>query len=664
LRAAAILRGVSAFTMTSAKETPPTVRSPIEKQLDLVITQAGQRKNKAALMVSTGEAAGTVFPITEASVLIGRSLDAQVSINEQAISYEHARLEQSAGKFTLRDLGSTNGTYVNGERIEDAVALAGGDSIRMGSTTFTFVTQPAGSPKGTVKLTDPNPELPVAPQRLRAPEPHGVSSVSSVAMTPASESQHTDSVSLTDVVRTVKTYWVYVRRYGWIVATCMCLGIAAGIVQVWLRPPPGSAWFEMTLAPGAREPEENGPQFFVGAESTFRSLPLIKKTLSELGVANVSDATASDVQTALSFERVGYNNSRVYRGEYEDATAEIAVTFLKKHVDVYIESELDKVLKVLRADVAFDREQEEQADRRVAEARNKLVEFSDEHPEAVPKDAKLPDQPRLRLAPGASPERIRQGIASTERALKAAYASIQSKKTRPYLEQAAAAETKIAEARARGLRDQHPEIRGLMALQATMRAKANAIMAAEPSPSEKSLDPKVARLEEDLKDLQARLGREPAGASASGTPPAAVAVSPAASTLGATPAALAPSTVKIAPIAASAVTEVSGMDVAAGESLSQLKIYYGELAREYERAKTEHEALMKKRETTDRQLERERTSAEARYGIITPPTPAKKSTARAMMKRGGLGGMVGLGLAMIAAACLELRRILIARGHL
>jgi hypothetical protein len=74
--------------------------------------------------------------------------------------------------------------------------------------------------------------------------------------------------------------------------------------------------------------------------------------------------------------------------------------------------------------------------------------------------------------------------------------------------------------------------------------------------------------------------------------------------------------------------------------------------------------LLKKRETTDRQLERERTSAEARYDIITPPTPEAASIASATIKRAGMGGIVGLGLALIAAACLELRRTLIARGHL
>jgi pSer/pThr/pTyr-binding forkhead associated (FHA) protein len=637
--------------MSSSKESQPTVRGPgpLEKQLDLVVTQPGPRKGKAFLMVSTGAAAGTVFPLTDPSILIGRSLDAQVSINEQAISNEHARIEQKGANFTLRDLGSTNGTYVNGQRLVDTVVLAGGDTIRMGSTTFTFVTREGGLPKGTVKLNDPNPDLPLEPQvhdaRRRGAEP------ASVAMVPDSQN-HTDSVSLTDVVRTVRTSWVYVKRYGWIVATCTCFGIALGVMQAWMRPPPGSAWFEMTLSGPADGDKDDGPQFFIGAENTFRSLPLIKKTLGELGAPNVSDATATDIQTALSFERVGFN-SKVYRGDYEDATAELAVTFLQKHLQVYVDSELDKILKVLRTDAAFDREQEEQANQRVAEARNRLIEFSDEHPEAVPKDAKLPDQ-GVRLAPGASPERIRQSIASTERALRAAYSAIQTKKARPFLDQVASAEGKIAEARARGLRDQHPEIRQLLSLQATMRAKANAILAAEPSLGEQELDPNIVRLKAELEELEARQAQMPA-------PPPTVSTAPAG--LGASePGVTGMSGVKIAPIPAGSAALASGE--APPESLSQLKIIYGELSREYERAKTEHEALMKKRETTDRALERERTSAEARYGIITPPTPARKSMFSAMVKRGGMGGVVGMALALVAAACLELRRILIARGHI
>src|SRR6185436_8977179 len=107
---------------------------------------------------------------------------------------------------------------------------------------------------------------------------------------------------------------------------------------------------------------------------------------------------------------------KVYRGDYQDSTAAQAALFLNEHLHVYIDSELDKLLKVLRADADFDREQERQAGERVAAARSQLIAFSDEHPEAVPKDAKLPDQGRVHLAPGASQERIQQVIASTQRA--------------------------------------------------------------------------------------------------------------------------------------------------------------------------------------------------------------------------------------------------------
>lgn len=598
----------------------------------MVAKPPGPRKGKAFLMVSTGPAAGTVYPVAEPSLVVGRSLDAEVRINEQAISNEHACLEQTDAGFTLRDLASTNGTYVNGQRIVHAVVLASGDSIRMGSTTLTFVTRDSGLPKGTVRLHNPNPEQPLeVPQRRSAER-------ESMAVPPPPNSQQTGSISLTDVVRRAKSYWRYAERYGGLVAIGTCFGVAAGLVQLWAAPPPGSAWFEMKLASAERADEQESMRAFVGAESTFRSLPLIKKTLTQLGALSVTDVGASSIQSALTLEEVGFG-SKVYRGDYQDSTAEQAVTFLNAHLHVYIDSELDKLLKVLHADADFDREQERQAGERVARARDKLIAFSDEHPEAVPKDAKLPEQGRVRLAPGASQERIQQGIATTQRALHLAYTQIQSRKAQPYLEKAANIEHQLAEGRARGLRDQHPEMKGLLNLQAAMRARAGALLAAEPSPNEQALDPQIARLKEDLAELEGRLGP---------SRPTSTVV-------------LAASVAPGHPGASPAPAPATG---APTESLSQLKLQYGELAREYERAKTEDDALLKKRETTERQLERERTLAEARYDIITPPTPAKASVPKAMLKRGGMGGMVGLGLALLAAAVLEVRRMLIIRGHL
>src|SRR5688572_9701497 len=184
----------------SMTSKPPTFsgRGDLEKQLDLVVTQAGSKRGKAFLMVSTGDAAGTVFPLTHSSLLIGRSPEAEVRINEQAISHEHARLEMAGGRCTIQDLGSTNGTYVNGQRIVQSIVLTGGDTIRAGSTTFTFVTREAGVPAGTLKLRDPDPQLPIATR------PAAATGGGRVAIQAESEPDRDEAISLTDVVRTVK----------------------------------------------------------------------------------------------------------------------------------------------------------------------------------------------------------------------------------------------------------------------------------------------------------------------------------------------------------------------------------------------------------------------------------------------------------------------------
>ena len=604
--------------MSMGSKARATAQPAIERGLDLALARPAASDGRACLMVMTGEAEGAVFLIDRRVLLIGRSAEAHVRIDEHAISTEHALLESEDDTYTLRDLGSTNGTHVNGQRLTHKVVLSSGDTLQMGSTIFLFAARESSLPQGTIRLRPPGAALevpgPTLPPTARAPG--GLSRA-----TP----DQTGSISLTDVVKAVRRYWGYVRRYGWIVALGTGLGAGAGGLHTWARPPSGAAWFEMTLSGAARTDEGGGVESFVGAENTFRSLPLIEKTLIGLGVARPNDGQITLAQLRLAFKPVAYN-SRVYRGEYEDATAERAAAFLSLHLRTYVDSELDKLLRVLRTDAEFDHEQEQKAGERVAQARSRLVDFSERHPQAVPKDATLPDSPAPRVGSGAAAG-LDQNIAATERALRAALSGIQTKKANPYTEAAAAAETKITEARARGLRDQHPELRSLLELAASMRGKANLTLAAEPSASERAQDPDVARLEQQLAEQRAARARAGAPAALAAAPPRPTPAHP-------------------------------------PQSLAELRIAYGELAREYERAKAEHDALIKKSETTTRQLERERTSAEARYDVITPPTPAKKVLALVAAKRAGLGGAVGLLLALMVAAGLELRRVLISRGHL
>jgi len=608
--------------MSLGGKAKATAEPPIERGLDLALAKPAANEGRACLMVMTGEAEGAVYMIDRRVLLIGRSAEAHVRINEHAISTEHALLESEDDTYTLRDLGSTNGTHVNGRPITHKVVLNSGDTLQMGSTVFLFAARASSLPEGTIRLRPARSELDiVGPTRPPAALP-------SAGLARAT-GEHTASISLTDVVKAVRRYWGYVRRYGWIVALGLGLGAGAGGLYVYVKPPTGSAWLEMTLSGPARTEEGESHEPFVGAENTFRSLPLIKKTLSGLGISSPNDGQATGAQMRLTFRPVAYN-SRVYRGEYEDATAERAAAFLTLHVRTYVDSELDKLLRVLRTDAEFDRQQEQKASEQVAAARARLVEFSERYPQAVPKDATLPDPPAPRPAAGSLAPGLDQNIAASERALRAALLGIQTRKANPYVEAAAAAETKIAEARARGLRDQHPELKSLLDLQASMRQKASTVLATEPSASERAQDPEVARLEQQL--AEQRAARAKLGAA------------------GPLPAASAPARPK-------AVARPA-------QSLAQLRIEYGELAREYDRAKVEHDALIKKSESTTRQLERERTSAEARYDVITPPTPAKKPLPVVVGKRVGLGAAVGLLAALVIAAALELRRVLISRGHL
>ncbi len=70
---------------------------------------------------------------------LGRSADVDIQVDEEAVSRKHARIEKRAEGFFLVDLKSTNGTWFNDQRIEEAVPLQPGDRIRVGSETFEFI---------------------------------------------------------------------------------------------------------------------------------------------------------------------------------------------------------------------------------------------------------------------------------------------------------------------------------------------------------------------------------------------------------------------------------------------------------------------------------------------------------------------------------------------
>ena len=78
------------------------------------------------------------LPAGDFTLVLGRSVDAQIRIPDSVASRRHARLVSMGGVFAVEDLGSRSGTLVNGAKAEGATVLSPGDTIRIGNTDVVF----------------------------------------------------------------------------------------------------------------------------------------------------------------------------------------------------------------------------------------------------------------------------------------------------------------------------------------------------------------------------------------------------------------------------------------------------------------------------------------------------------------------------------------------
>ncbi|HSM94052.1 MAG TPA: DUF4388 domain-containing protein [Anaeromyxobacteraceae bacterium] len=98
-----------------------------------------------ALLFVSGRYQGTLFALPgEGRVLLGRESDAELVLSEDLVSRRHAELAVADAEVTVRDLGSTNGTFVNGQRVKRA-KLALGDRVLVGTSLMKLVPAPAGA---------------------------------------------------------------------------------------------------------------------------------------------------------------------------------------------------------------------------------------------------------------------------------------------------------------------------------------------------------------------------------------------------------------------------------------------------------------------------------------------------------------------------------------
>jgi pSer/pThr/pTyr-binding forkhead associated (FHA) protein len=98
----------------------------------------------AWLAIVSGSRAGRLYNLDPRGTLVGRDAQNDIVLDDDAVSRQHAKLRVEEGtrkksdQFYIYDLGTSNGTLVNGRKIANRVALHDGDAIRVGETELIF----------------------------------------------------------------------------------------------------------------------------------------------------------------------------------------------------------------------------------------------------------------------------------------------------------------------------------------------------------------------------------------------------------------------------------------------------------------------------------------------------------------------------------------------
>ncbi|MGH9524514.1 MAG: FHA domain-containing protein FhaB/FipA [Terriglobales bacterium] len=127
-----IRRDVFGARQSSVVAAPHGVKFPTSTK-----PQKGKRgKTPRHLVILEGALAGTRIPLKESTITFGRAEDSTVVLTDDYASTRHAHLAPRGGQWLLEDLGSTNGTYLDGTKVTGPTPVSIGAPIRIGRTVF------------------------------------------------------------------------------------------------------------------------------------------------------------------------------------------------------------------------------------------------------------------------------------------------------------------------------------------------------------------------------------------------------------------------------------------------------------------------------------------------------------------------------------------------
>ena len=165
------------------------------------------------LIMRSGPTPGAAFNLEGDQITIGRDPSNTITINDAEISRRHARLTYQGGKYILEDLGSTNGTFVNGQRLAGPRVLKSGEVVSFGEQIVLVFENTAFDAGATVV----SPRAAAAPSISRpapVPPPPPVDYAGSVPASPVVTSEVIERRSFNPLIIAIGV--------GAIIFLCMC----------------------------------------------------------------------------------------------------------------------------------------------------------------------------------------------------------------------------------------------------------------------------------------------------------------------------------------------------------------------------------------------------------------------------------------------------------
>lgn len=131
-----LYKDIETFSPRKAVEAPAPVASaaPVIPTNEMPISNA----KPTLLVVIDGPLAGSSVPLTGNTITLGRAASNTVVLDDEFVSSHHARVytDPATGQWAIEDLGSTNGTVVNQQRLDAPMILGSRVPVRIGATTF------------------------------------------------------------------------------------------------------------------------------------------------------------------------------------------------------------------------------------------------------------------------------------------------------------------------------------------------------------------------------------------------------------------------------------------------------------------------------------------------------------------------------------------------